>query len=89
MNSIRLTFTSRRRWEERNSASLENTEGWSILEERDWALNKGVGVEKRAAFLCYYVGNSSMLMISFNREQLYRRCYCPECADKNTEVPGG
>lgn len=89
MNSIRLTFTSRRRWEERNSVSLENTDKLSILGELDWALNKGVGVEKRAAFLCCYVENSSMLMISFNMEQLYRRHYCPECADKNTEVPGG
>lgn len=55
MHSIRLTFTSRRRWEERNSVSLENTDKLSILGELDWALNKGVGVEKRAAFLCYYV----------------------------------
>lgn len=69
--------------------SLENTDRWSILGELDWAVNKAVGVEKRAAFLCYYVGNSSMPMISLNREQLYRRRYCPECADKNTEVPGG
>lgn len=69
--------------------SLENTDKLSILGELDWALNKGVGVEKRAAFLCYYVGNSSMLMISFNMEQLYRRRYGPKCADKNTEVPGG
>lgn len=48
-----------------------------------------MGVEQRAAFLCCYVENSSVLMMSFNMEQLYRRRYCPECADKNTEVPGG
>lgn len=58
------------------------------LGEIDWALNKGVGVEKGATFLCYYVENIFAFTISSDMEQLYRCCYCLQFADKDTEVPG-